>query len=181
MRLRNKILLTIGSIILIAVLIITNLRTYSPYYAMHMPKPEGAHPEVYFALLNLGDIQKPEGKDFDYEIPDFNRYSNVIRVYSGGKWKCGIGLNQGKDVKELHAGLKEHPEYNFDFDQNLFIVRAYIKQENEWKIVDISNAEKKEIRQDLLKRLQPIFDKQKKPLFSLQWLFNWIYGDFVNG
>ncbi len=179
MRLRNKILLTIGSIILIIILIIMNLKTYAPYYAMHMPKPEGAHPEVYFALLNLDDIHKPESDDFEYEAQDFNRYMKAIRVHPGSEWQCGFLLN-GKENPVTSAMLKGKEQYDFNFDQNFFIIRIE-DQEDDWKEVHLSNTEKEEIRQELLEDLQPLFDAHYQPLFNLQWLFNWIYGDFVNG
>ncbi len=179
MRLRNKILLTIGSIILIIVLIIMNLRTYSPYYAMHMPKPEGAHPEVYFALLNLKDIHKPESDNFKYETPDFNRYRNSIGVYTDGEWQCGIIMNE-KDNPGTHSFIQKDANYVLYMDQNFNVIQV-IDCTEDWEEITLSNEKKEALRRELLEDLQPVFDAQYRPLFSLQWLFNWIYGDFVNG
>ncbi len=179
MRLRNKILLTIGSIILIIILIIMNLRTYSPYYAMHMPKPEGAHPEVYFALLNLDDIHKPESDDYVYKTRNFNRYMKAIGVYSDGEWQCGMLIKDGFSEECITGILQSNSSYRLYFNRNFYVTK--VKNRDDFEEITISNEKKEELRQDLLKILKPIFDKQKKPLFNWQWLFNWIYGDFVNG
>ncbi len=179
MRLRNKILLTIGSIIFIIILIIMNLKTYAPYYAMHMPKPEGAHPEVYFALFNLRDIHKPESDNFEYETPDFNRYRNTIHVYLGGEWQCGIIVSQDDDPG-THAYIQKETSYVLFMDQNFDVI--LVKDcDKDWEEITLSNEKKEELRQELLEDLQPLFDAQYRPLFNLQWLFNWMYGDFVNG
>ncbi len=179
MRLRNKILLTIGTIILIIILFIMNLKTYSPYYAMHMPKPEGAHPEVYFALLNLDYIHKPESDNFEYEVSVFNRHRNYIRVYSGGEWQCGIIMSQDGNLG-TDAYIQKEANYVLLMDQNFNAIQVIDYTEG-WEEITLSNEKKEALRQELLEDLQPLFDAQYRPLFNWQWLFNWIYGDFVNG
>ncbi len=180
MRLRNKILLTIGSIILIIILMIMNLNTYSPYYAMHMPKPEGAHPEVYFALLNLDDIHKPESDDFEYETQDFNRYMKAIRMYSDGEWQWGIHIEDGSSEECITGMLQSNSSYRLYFNRNFYVTKVKNRDDN-YAEITLSNDKKEEMRQELLEDLQPLFDAQYRPLFNWQWLFNWIYGDFVNG
>ena len=67
-----------------------------------------------------------------------------------------------------------HIETLYSLDENYKISFVRKKDQSD---VSLRKVNEKRVKQEMRDILQPIIDVQPKPKVSLQWVFNWMYGD----
>lgn len=140
-----------------------NLARYSVYYASHMPRKEGAKPELVMALENIYFIDKPNTENVHFDEAETSSIyidKNAYFTYF---------------YKEYYLGMsKKNGLYFFNTDSTGKFV-------NYSSIVDNKNEEPlgKEMLQEIEGIVTPatedLIKAQKTPTINLQGLFNQKY------
>lgn len=162
-------------------LLISHMEFYSVYYSKHIDHSPNIDPEVIMVMKNLNAIEKPKDDSFVYEYKD--SYLNDYRYYNVKK------LNKKNHYEELESYIEFNTK-NDKFEYIVFVNHARTKYSfnNAYKIeyvmkkdfsdVSLRKVNEKRVKQEMRDILQPIIDVQPKPRVNLQWLFNWMYGDY---
>ena len=162
-------------------LLINHMEYYSVYYAKHIEHSPNIDPEVIMVMKNLKAIEKPKDDSFVYKYKDSYLYD--YRYYKVKK------LNKKSRYKELESYIEFNTENDkFEYIDFVNHARTQFRFNNAYKIeyvwekdfsdVSLRKVNEKRVKQEIRDILQPIIDVQPKPKVNLQWLFNWMYGDY---
>ncbi len=140
-----------------------NLSHYAGYYVQHMPRKEGANPEMVIVLKYLNDIEKPTTNNLSY---DFDGNGAIILDNS-------IVLSRGTYIRLRN--YTENKKYIFN---NFGSYSYYYTDDIDKKKYDSQYQKEAELLLD--KILPPILEAQPKPTINLQNLFNEKYFEQFN-
>lgn len=162
-------------------ILINHMEYYSVYYAKHIEHNPNFDPEVIMVMKNLKSIEKPKDELFIY-------YYNESFLFPDDIECSVIKKNKNKQSKELEPEIyiekneiKEdiyfvnHIDTQYDFNEDYKIRRV---KKNDGSYVSLRKVNEKRVKQEMRDILQPIIDAQPKPKVNLQWVFNWMYGDY---
>ncbi len=170
---RKKIFKVIAIVIVVAILVIGygyyNLKSNSVYYAKNTPHKEGTEPVLMMLVDNLGWIYNPDIEGIEY---DYGAGRSINNRNLEGKDVSWFGTFDGK--KYIY-GDANYTLYRFNKKFEL----SYVSEEKKGR-VDITDVDVKEVKKDIYKVVQPVIDRQTKPLINLQWLFDIVYRDKFN-
>ena len=145
-----------------------NLARYSVYYASHMPRKEGAKPELVMALENINwiDKQNTENVRFDEEETG-SVYINRNAYFTYAVKGYYIGIN------------KMNGSYYYDTDQTGKLT-TYSFPDDNWEEKSLDEEKLQEIEAILDPVIKDIIESQKTPTINLQKLFNQKYESRFN-
>lgn len=162
-------------------LLMSHMEYYSVYYAKHIKHNPNIDPEVIMVMKNLKAIEKPKDDSFVYKYKDF--YMSNYKYYKVKK------LNKKNHMKDLEPyiefknnsgeyeyiefGNHDRTRYVFDTDYKIRFVKKKDRSD-----VNLKTVNEKRVKQEMRGILQPIIDAQPEPKVNLQWVFNWMYGDY---
>lgn len=162
-------------------LLISHMEYYSVYYSKHIDHSPNIDPEVIMVMKNLKAIEKPKDDSYIYYYNDSFLFPSEIECFLKKK-------NKNKQSKELEPRLYtksseingniyflNHIETLYSLDENYKISFVRKKDQSD---VSLRKVNEKRVKQEIRDILQPIIDVQPKPQVNLQWLFNWMYGDY---
>ncbi len=170
---KKKFLLGLMIIIVLPVLLsgygYYNLKSNSVYYAKNTPHKEGAEPVLMMLVDNLGWIYNPDIEGIEYRFDGGQIiYNNNLKLEEVPCFACD-------NSEEYYYGSNGYRSYSFNSDFQL----TYCRDRREGKI-DIKDVDVKEVKKEIYKVVQPVIDRQTKPLINLQWLFDIVYRDKFN-
>lgn len=142
-----------------------NLETNSVYYAKHTPHGENVEPVLMVLVDNIADVYHPELEGIGY---DFDGKPAILFYDENGK--------QTGFITAMDYGYYYNDD-NVEYDFNRYFSLIGVFDETEWADVDMETIDEKEVKRNLYDKLQPLIDKQTKPLINLQWLFDMLYKD----
>ncbi|MCU0082312.1 hypothetical protein [Streptococcus danieliae] len=140
-----------------------NLTRYSVYYASHMPRKEGAKPELIMALKNINWIDKVNTENVTfYEEYNHSIYisDNMYFTYNVDGYYIGLSQKNG-----LYF-------YNTDSTGKFVTYSSLVENKNE---EPLDRKTLQEVENLLAPATQDIIEAQKTPLINLQKLFNQRY------
>ncbi|MCJ1782861.1 hypothetical protein V5G65_10435 [Mammaliicoccus sciuri] len=162
-------------------LLISHMEHYSVYYSKHIDHSPNIDPEVIMVMKNLNSIEKPKDDSFVYQYKD--SYLNDYRYYTVkklnkknhyGELESYIEFNTKNDKFE-YIDFVDHARTQYSFNNSYKI--EYVL-EKDFSDVSLRKVNEKRVKQEMRDILQPIIDVQPKPKVNLQWVFNWMYGDY---
>ncbi len=140
-----------------------NLARYSVYYASHMPRKEGAKPELIMALKNINWIDKVNTENVTfYEEYNHSIYisDNMYFTYNVDGYYIGLSQKNG-----LYF-------YNTDSTGKFVTYSSLVENKNE-ELLDRKTLQ--EVENLLAPATRDIIEAQKTPTINLQTLFNQKY------
>ncbi|MCJ0952608.1 hypothetical protein [Mammaliicoccus sciuri] len=162
-------------------LLISHMEHYSVYYSKHIDHSPNIDPEVIMVMKNLNSIEKPKDDSFLYQYKD--SYLNDYKYYTVKK------LNKNNHYEELESYIEFNTK-NDKFEYIVFVDHARTQYsfniaykieyvlKKDFSAVSLKKVNEKWVKQEMRDILQPIIDVQPKPKVNLQWVFNWMYGDY---
>lgn len=166
---KKKIFKVIVFMVLILIIlwnISSNLKTYSVYYAKHMPKGKGQYPEYIMLIDNLDKMIDPNIEGIEYDIDgDSTIRRNGGEIYFGNIYST-----------ETEYIYRDADRISYRFNKNFEIVGDVIKL-GVMKKIDINTIDKEKVIEEIKAFLDPVIDAQDEPIINLQWLFNLLYQD----
>ncbi|MDD7512186.1 MAG: hypothetical protein PUK21_07455 [Peptostreptococcaceae bacterium] len=170
---KKKVLIAVPLILIIVSMLFGygyyNLKSNSVYYAKNTPHKEGVEPVLMMLADNLDWIPNPNIDGIEY---DFDAGKSINHRNPDGKDISWFGTFDGQ--KYIYGDTK-YTLYGFDKKFKLL----YVSKEGKGR-VDIKNVDVKEVKKDIYKIVQPVIDRQTKPLINLQWIFDRVYRDKFN-
>ena len=145
-----------------------NLARYSVYYASHMPRKEGAKPELIMALENINWIDK----------------QNTINVYFDEEYNYTIYIGEDSYFKKKYLGYYVRVGrgdglyfYNTDLTGKFVTYSSLVENKNE---EPLDRKTLQEVENLLAPATRDIIEAQKTPTINLQKLFNQKYESRFN-
>ena len=164
----KALLVGIVTILLISFYAYTNLKYHSVYYAQQMPHKEGTEPDLVMLIENMWWVYTPEIEGIRYDDDGRNFIENSTNI---------TGKPTNFDELVGGYGYSDQNDVTYKFNRNFSLEWAIDKN---YKKIDLTTIDEKNIKQGIRETVQPILDVQSKPLINLQWLFNLLYQDRFN-
>ncbi len=145
-----------------------NLARYSVYYASHMPRKEGAKPELIMALEHIDWIDKANTENVTfYEEENSSIYINKRAYFTYGIINYYVG------VSEIDGGY-----FYYTDSSGKFV--TYASPNHNWEKKRLEEEVLQELKTLLVPATKDIVKAQKTPTINLQKLFNQKYESRFN-
>lgn len=146
--------------------IVINLMTHAVYYGRHTPQREGAEVDIMMLVDHFEWASTPEIEGLAYDIDGNN---NISKVVDGQHVAYLSNIAAGEGKTEFWYSDTRRLDYKFD---DRFELKTVLTED--FKRVDVSTIDETAIKQEIRAMVQPLLDRQPKPIINLQWLFDWL-------
>ncbi|MBF0776188.1 hypothetical protein BVE84_06235 [Streptococcus azizii] len=165
---RKLLFLLFGSI-LIFILAMENLNTYSIYYEEQLATSEKERRDniIKVTVTNLKSLNYKDipNMRFDFDGYHFieNQQSSFTKDYPSISYSLLIHIDA------IGYRYRDKQGYTYEFNNNLQLVGAF---SNNHKSLEFKQFDEEQIKDEMYDTLRPVIEAQKKPvIFNLQWLY----------
>ncbi|MGT2968352.1 hypothetical protein BVE84_06250 [Streptococcus azizii] len=165
----KKLFLLLFGSILMFILAMENLNTYSIYYEEQLATSEKERRDniIKVTVTNLKSLNYKDipNMRFDFDGQNFVENQNDSSTTYYPHLSNGFLVstsNEGYIYQDKNGGT-------YELDNNLHLVDAY---GTDYKSLDLKQFDEEAIKDEMYDTLKPIIEAQKKPvIFNLQWLY----------
>ena len=152
-----------------------NLTEYSVYYAMHVERVRGAHPDLAMVIENIDIIKQPKIDNVVYRPESGIEGAVSGRVYISNEAHSSNdkipSIYMGPDYDESAYVYIDNSGIRYEFDKAFKLRRA--SDYDTYDDIDIKTIDQKALCDEIYKDFGFLIKaNDKKPMINLQWLFN---------
>ena len=158
---KKQIFKTILILGIIWLFVSLNLKSNAIYYAAHMPKGKYRVAEAMMAIDNMESLS-------DESVEGYRRRRDGYNIL----YRLGTPFlfNNYRFYKEGSFYTYRNLRKSYFIDKQGSILREYNHENHEKR--ELNFSDQKQVYEEIQSFIQPIVDKQDKPIINLQWLFN---------